>query len=96
MCADCMDDLLGREVGLYSSEDPEWLTVLELTGWLGGVGAWVGNARWMRESHYAAVEVDYTSGPVNGDPKSCPKRVHLVDMIRVDGGIRAVELVGLA
>ena len=44
----------------------------------------------------AAVEVDYTCGPINGDPKSCPKRVHLVDIIRADWGIRAVELVGLA
>ena len=91
-----MDNLLGGEVGLYSPEDPEWLIVLELTGWSGGVGAWAGNASWMRESHYAAVEVDYTRGPINGDPKSCPKRVHLVDIIRVDWGIRAVELVGLA
>ena len=91
-----MDDLLGREVGLYSTEDPEWLTVLELTGWPSGIGAWVSDTRWMREGHYAAVEVDDTSGPVNGDPKSCPKRVHLVDIIRVDWGIRAVELVGLA
>ena len=96
MCADGMDDLLGREVGLHSPEDPEWLTVLELTGWPGGVGAWVGNASWMREGHYAAVEVDDTGGPVNGNLKSCPKRVHLVDIIRVDWGIRAVELVGLA
>ena len=81
---------------MYSPEDPEWLIVLELTGWSGGVGAWVGNASWMREGHYSAVEVDDTSGPVNGDPKSCSKRVHLVDIIRVDWGIRAVELVGLA
>ena len=91
-----MDDLLGREVGLYSPEDPEWLTVLELTGWPGGVGAWVDNASWMREGHYAAVEVDYTCGPIYGDPKSGPERVHLVDIIRVDWGVRAVELVGLA
>ena len=96
MCADCMDNLLEGEVGLYSPEDPERLIVLELAGWSGGVGAWVGNASWMRESHYAAVEVDYTCGPINGDPKSCPKRVHLVDIIHVDWGIRAVELVGLA
>ena len=90
MCVDCMDDLLRREVGLYSTEDPEWLTVLELTGWSGGVGAWVGNASWMRESHYAAVEVDYTSGPVSGDPKFCPKRAHLIVIVRVDWGISAV------
>ena len=57
-----MDDLLGREVGLYATEEPEWLTVLELTGWLGGVGAWMGDASWMREGRYAAVEVDDTSG----------------------------------
>ena len=97
VCADCMDDLLGGgEVGLYSPEDPERLIVLELAGWSGGVGAWVGNARWMRESQYAAGEVDYTCGPINGDTKSCPKRVHLVDIICVDWGSRAVELVGLA
>ena len=86
-----MDNLLGGEVGLYSTEDPEWLTVLELTGWPGGVGVWVGDASWMREGHYAAVEVDYTSGPINGDLKSCLKRVHLVDIIRVDWGLEPLS-----
>ena len=78
------------EVGLYSPEDPEWLTVLELTGWPSGIGAWVTDTRWMREGYYAAFEVDDTSGPVNGDPKSCPKRVHLIDIVSVDWGISAV------
>ena len=75
---------------MHSTEELEWLAMLELTGWPSRVGAWVGDASWMREGHYAAVEVDDTSGAVNGDPKSCPESVYLIDIVRVGWEISAV------
>ena len=50
----------------------------------------------MREGHYAAVEVDDTSGAVSGDPKSCPDCVYLINVVRVVWEVSAIELVVFA
>ena len=67
--------------------------MLKLAGRPCGVGAWMIDTRWMREGHYASVEVDDSGGSVYRDSKPSLKLVDLVDVVREGGKIRGVQLV---